>query len=179
MLETKNIASVIHLEKGDLTMMAIEAIVFYAQHDLLLGSGFGNAIVVRGGSSIQEELKAYGTMSTGEAVITSAGELKSNYIIHAVGPRFRESDIEEKLSATMQSVLRIAEENKIREICFPPMGTGFYGIPLELSARVMFEVIQKHLSGNTVLEKVIVCLNDQRELNAFQKVWKEMEEVKE
>ncbi len=170
MLETKNIASVINLEKGDLTMMDIEAIVFYAQHDLLLGSGFGNAITVRGGSSIQEELKSYGTISTGEAVITSAGELKSNYIIHAVGPRFQETDIKKKLITTMQSVLKIAEENKIREICFPPMGTGFYGIPLELSAHVMFDVLKKHLAGNTVLEKVVICLIDQREYKAFQEV---------
>jgi O-acetyl-ADP-ribose deacetylase (regulator of RNase III) len=175
MLETKNIASVINLEKGDLTMMDIEAIVFYAQHDLLLGSGFGNAIAVRGGGSIQEELKTYGTISTGEAVITSAGELKSNYIIHAVGPRFQESDIKKKLITTMQSVLKVAEENKIREICFPPMGTGFYGIPLELSAHVMFDVLKKHLAGNTVLEKVVICLIDQREYNVFQKVWKEKE----
>jgi O-acetyl-ADP-ribose deacetylase (regulator of RNase III) len=178
MVDTKNIASVIHLEKGDLTMMAIEAIVFYAQHDLLLGSGFGNAIAVRGGSSIQEELKTYGTISTGEAVITSAGELKSNYIIHAVGPRFRESDIEKKLIATMQSVLKIAEEKKIREIGFPPMGTGFYGIPLELSARVMFEVIRNHLAGDTVLEKVVICVMDQREHNAFKKVLEEKEDLK-
>lgn len=171
MVDTKNIASVIHLEKTDLTLMDIEAIVFYAQHNLVLGSGFGNAIAMRGGSSIQEELKTHGTISTGEAVITSAGELKSNYIIHAVGPRFRESDIEEKLIATVQSVLKIAEENKIREIGFPPMGTGFYGIPLELSARVMFEVIRKHLAGETVLEKVVICLIDQREYKAFQEVF--------
>ena len=179
MLETINKKSVIHLEKADIIMMDIEAIVYYAQHDLVLGSGFGNAITVRGGSSIQEELKTHGTISTGDAVITSAGELKSNYIIHAVGPRFRESDIEEKLITTMQNVLRMAEEKRIREICFPPMGTGFYGIPLELSARVMFEVIKKHLAGNTVLGKVVICLVDQREYNAFQKIWKEKEEVKE
>ncbi len=179
MLETLNKKSVIHFEKGDIIMMDIEAIVYYAQHDLVLGSGFGNAITVCGGSSIQEELKTHGTISTGDAVITSAGELKSNYIIHAVGPRFRESDIKEKLITTMQSVLRIAEENKIREICFPPMGTGFYGIPLELSAHVMFDVLKEHLAGNTVLEKVVICLMDQREYNAFQKVWKEKEEVKE
>ena len=177
MVDTKNIASVIHLEKADLTLMDIEAIVFYAQHNLILGSGFGNAIAVRGGSSIQEELKTYGTISTGEAVITSAGELKSNYIIHAVGPRFRESDIEEKLIATMQSVLKIVEENKIREIGFPPMGTGFYGIPLALSARVMFEVIKKHLAGKTVLEKVVICVMDQREHNAFKKVLDEKKEL--
>ncbi len=125
---------------------------------------------MRGGSSIQEELKTYGTISTGEAVITSAGELKSNYIIHAVGPRFRETDIEEKLIATMQNVLKIAEEKKIREIGFPPMGTGFYGIPLDVSAQVMSEVLKKHLAGETVLEKVVICVVDQREYNAFQKV---------
>ncbi len=179
MLETLNKNSVIHLEKGDIIMMDIEAIVYYAQHDLVLGSGFGNSITVRGGSSIQEELKTFETISMGEAVITSAGELKSKYIIHAVGPRFQESDIEEKLITTIQNVLKLAEEKQIREICFPPMGTGFYGIPLELSARVMFEVIKKHLAGNTVLEKVVICLMDQREYNAFQKVWKEKEEVKE
>ena len=170
MVDTKNIASVIHLEKADLTLMDIEAIVFYAQHNLILGSGFGNAIAIRGGSSIQEELKTHGTISTGEAVITSAGELKSNYIIHAVGPRFQESDIEEKLFTTMLSILKIAEENKIREIGFPPMGTGFYGIPLALSARVMFEVLKKHLSGKTVLKKVVICVVDQREYKAFQEV---------
>jgi O-acetyl-ADP-ribose deacetylase (regulator of RNase III) len=178
MLDTKNIASIIHLEKADLTLMDIEAIVFYAQHNLILGSGFGNAIAIRGGSSIQDELKTHGTISTGEAVITSAGELKSNYIIHAVGPRFRESDIEEKLIATMQSVLKIAEEKEIREIGFPPMGTGFYGIPLDLSARIMFEVIRKHLAGETVLEKVIICVMDQREHNAFKKVLEEKEKLK-
>jgi len=178
MLETINRNSVIHLEKGDLTMMDIEAIVFYAQHDLVLGSGFGNAIAVRGGSSIQEELKTYGTLSTGEVVITSAGELKSNYIIHAVGPRFQETDIEGKLKTTMHNILKLAEEKQIREICFPPMGTGFYGIPLKLSASVMFDVLKEHLSSNTVLEKVVICFIDKREYNAFNKVWKE-KEVKE
>ena len=170
MPDTKDITSVIHLEKGDLIMMDIEAIVYYAQHDLVLGSGFGNSITVRGGASIQEELKTHGTISTGEAVISSAGELKSNHIIHAVGPRFRESDIEEKLITTMRNVLRIAEENKIREIGFPPMGTGFYGIALELSARVMYKVISDHLSGDTNLEKVVISVIDQREFKAFQEV---------
>ena len=87
MLESKINETIVRLEKGDLTAMEIEAIVFYASPDLVLGSGFGSAIAARGGMSIQEELKPFGTITTGEAVITSAGELKSNYIIHAVGPR--------------------------------------------------------------------------------------------
>lgn len=170
MLETLNKNLIIHVEKGDLTVMDIEAIVYYAQPNLVLGSGFGNAIAVRGGSSIQKELESYGNISTCEAVITSAGNLKSNYIIHAVGPRFRESDIEAKLTKTMQNILQIVEEKKIREIGFPPMGTGFYGIPLDVSANVMFDVLIKHLSGTTTLEKVIICVVDKREYIAFQKV---------
>ena len=170
MLKTMSRNSLIHLEKGDLIMMDIEAIVYYAKHDLVLGSGFGNSIAVRGGPSIQEELKAYGTLSTGDAVITSAGELKSSYIIHAVGPRFQEINIEEKLVTTMQNVLRIAEENKIREIGFPPMGTGFYGIPLDLSARVMYKVINDHLASDTLLEKIVINVIDEREFKAFEKI---------
>ena len=125
---------------------------------------------MRGGGSIQEELNTHGAISTCDAVITSAGELKSKYIIHAVGPRFREIDIEEKLIMTMQNVLKIAEENKIRELGFPPMGTGFYGVPLELSARVMYTVISDHLAGKTILEKVVITVIDQREFKAFQEV---------
>ncbi len=168
MQTTNEVKTIIYLEIGDLTMMDIEAIVFYAQHSLVLGSGFGNAIAVRGGGSIQEELKSFGTISTGEAVITSAGELKSKYIIHAVGPRFQETNIEEKLKSTIRNVLKIAEENNIREICFPPMGTGFYGIPLNVSGKIMFEVLRQHLAGSTTLEKVVICLVDQREYLAFQ-----------
>lgn len=179
MAETKNITSAIHLEKGDLIMMDIEAIVYYAQHDLVLGSGFGNSITVRGGASIQEELKKYGKINTGDAVITSAGELKSNYIIHAVGPRFREIDIEKKLILTMENVLRIADENNIREIGFPPMGTGFYGVPLDLSARVMLKTLRNHLNGNTSIEKVVISVIDQREFKAFQNVLEPERNLKE
>ena len=76
MLESKINDSIMRLQKGDLTAMDIEAIVFYASPNLELGSGFGSAIAARGGMSIQEELKPHGTISTGSAVVTSAGEMK-------------------------------------------------------------------------------------------------------
>jgi O-acetyl-ADP-ribose deacetylase (regulator of RNase III) len=136
-----------------------------------LGAGFGRAIAARGGMSIQEELKAYGRISTGEAVITSAGELNSKFIIHAVGPRFQEAETEQKLRMTMQSTLKVAKDKGIRKIAFPPMGTGFYGIPLDLCARVMLETIKKHLSEDSLLEEVVICVIDNREFNAFQSKW--------
>ena len=171
MLERKINNSVLRLTKDDLTAMDIEAIVFYAQPNLQLGSGFGNAITVRGGASIQEELKEFGTLATGEAIVTGAGQLKSSFIVHAVGPRFQETDIEGKLRTTMKNTLIAAEKKKIRKIAFPAMGAGFYGVPLNLCAEVMIDVVTGHLTGNTSLEEVVICLIDNREFNAFREKW--------
>jgi O-acetyl-ADP-ribose deacetylase (regulator of RNase III) len=171
MIESKIKDSIVRLEKGDLTAMDIEAIVFYASPDLVLGAGFGSAISARGGMSIQEELKSYGTISTGEAVVTAAGELNSKFIIHAVGPRFQEDNTEEKLTATMQNALKAAKEKGIRKIAFPPMGSGFYGVPLDMCARIMLKVIQKHLLENSTLEEIVICVIDDREYKVFQEYW--------
>ena len=175
MPENKINETIVRLEKGDLTAMEIEAIVFYASPDLVLGSGFGSAIAARGGMSIQEELKPFGTITTGEAVITSAGELKSNYIIHAVGPRFQEEDTEQKLESTMQNTLRAANEKGVLKIAFPPMGTGFYGIPLDICARVMLNTIKNHVSDGSSLKEIVICVLDDREFKAFQDSWNLLE----
>lgn len=172
MLECKVKNSIVILEKGDLTAMYIEAIVFYASPDLKLGSGFGSAIAARGGMSIQEELKKFGSISNGDAVVTSAGQLNSKFIVHAVGPRFQESDTEGKLRKTMQNALTAAEENGIKEIAFPPMGTGFYGISLDMCSKVMFDVLKEKFSNGTSIEKVIICVLDNREYKAFETNWK-------
>lgn len=172
MLQVNINEAILKVDIGDLTALEIEAIVFYAQPDLKLGAGFGNAISVRGGPSIQEELNSLGSISIGEAVITRAGTLKSKFIIHAAGPRFQEPDIEEKLSKTIQSALNIAENKGIKSIAFPPMGTGFYGISLDVSASVMLNKISNHLTGNSNLSEVLICVMDKREYMAFEKKWK-------
>jgi len=123
---------VIRLTNGFIIDLNVEAIVYYARPDLALGSGFGAAIAAKGGPKVQEELKKIGGINTAEAVITSGGNLKAKYIIHAVGPRFQEEDLEEKLRLTTLNALRRAGENKIQSLAFPAMGAGFYGIPLEV-----------------------------------------------
>lgn len=157
----------IRLMKGDITDLEIEAFVYYARNDLVLGSGFGGAISVRGGPQIQQELKPFGSLATGAAVVTTAGNMKAKFIIHAVGPKFQEEDTEGKLRLTMQNALRRAEDKKIRRLAFPAMGAGFYGVPLGLCARVCIEEVQKHLSGRTHLEEVVFCLRDSREYGPF------------
>jgi O-acetyl-ADP-ribose deacetylase (regulator of RNase III) len=159
--------STVHLLRGDIADLEIEAFVYYAREDLALGSGFGGAIAVRGGPTVQEELNKLAPVKLTEAVITAAGEMKADNIIHAVGPKFQEENLEAKLRATILNALKLADEKHLKRIAFPPMGTGFYGVPLELSAAVMFEVFAEYLSGNTGIEEVIICLMDSREYASF------------
>ena len=171
MLEKRIKESLLRLEISDITLKETDAITYYASHDLALGSGFGNAIAIRGGTSIQDELKTLGPLETGEAAVSGAGELKCNYIVHAVGPRFQEEDIPGKLRTTLKNVLKAAEEKGIQSISFPPMGTGFYGVPLDSCASIMLEELSEHLSGNTSLKEVVICANDNREFKVFEQKW--------
>jgi len=161
----------VRLSREDITELEVDAFVYYAQPDLALGSGFGGAIGVRGGASIQKELKelvAGGPIPAGEAVVSEAGKLKASFILHAVGPRFREDGIEEKLLATMRKVLLLAEEKGATSLAFPAMGAGYYGIPAPVSARVMFEALNGHLNGETQIREVVICLLDRPQFKAFE-----------
>jgi len=158
------------LQCGDLTALEVDAFVFYARQDLALGSGFGTAIQVRGGDSIKKELEKLGSIQVGRAVVSGAGKLNAKFIVHACGPKFQEPDTEPKLRQTMSAALRAAEEKGIHTLAFPPMGAGFYGVPLELCARVMVDVIRGHLQGQTGLDEIIICAADQREFEAFRPV---------
>ena len=158
----------IRLVKDDITAMDVEAFVFYAQSDLKLGSGFGNAIAMRAGPSVQEELDKLGEQKVGSAVVTAAGKLKAKHIVHAVGPKFQEPDTENKLRSTIQNALKQAEAKGIRQIALPPMGAGFYGVPLDQSAQITTEEIKQYLEGDTQLTEVVICANDNREYKPFQ-----------
>lgn len=159
--------SVVRLVKDDITVLDVNAFVLYAQHDLALGSGFGTAISVRGGPKVQEELSAMEPLSTGEVAVSGAGNLKAEYIIHAVGPRFQEDGMEAKLRMTVARCLQAAEEKSLEKIAFPAMGVGYYGVDPAVSARVMTEEIAKHLSGDTCVKEVMICVYDSPQYNSF------------
>jgi len=153
--------------KGDITDLDIESFVFYAREDLKLGSGFGTAISIRGGQSIQEELESLAPAKTTEVIISKAGELKANYILHAVGPKFMEEDLDNKLRRTILNTLKAAIEKGIKKIALPPMGAGFYGVPLETSADITINTIAEFLNKGSQLEEVVVCALDNREFKPF------------
>jgi O-acetyl-ADP-ribose deacetylase (regulator of RNase III) len=158
---------VIRLMRGDITEQDIDCFVFYAQSNLKLGSGFGGAITVRGGPTIQKELDAQAPIESCQAVLSEAGHLKAKYIIHANGPKFQEPNTEAKLRTTVLNALKTAEDKGLKRIAFPPMGTGFYGVPLGVSARVMFDTFSDFVINGGRLEEVVVCVQDSREYSAF------------
>ena len=159
--------TIIKLVEGDLTALAVDAIVFYAREDLQLGSGFGTAIQVRGGDAVKKELEQLGSVRMGQAVLTGGGKLKARHIIHTCGPKFQEADAETRLRQAIEAALTLANTNGLKRIALPPLGAGFYGVPLDLCARVTVEILETFLENDTSLEEVTICARDRREFSAF------------
>ncbi len=157
----------VKLEKGDITDFEVEAIVFYAREDLKLMSGFGNAIATRGGPSVQKALDELGEKEVGDVVVTEAGNMKASNIIHAVGPKFLEPELDDKLARTMSNTLAVAEEKGFKQVAFPAMGAGFYGITRPMCVEVMLETIQSHLNNGSRLEEIIIRVIDTLEYEPF------------
>jgi O-acetyl-ADP-ribose deacetylase (regulator of RNase III) len=154
--------------KADVTDFVADAFVFYARSDLKLGSGFGNAIALRGGPSVRKELEGRGPLNVTEVVMTTAGNMKAGHIIHANGPKFQEENTNQKLKTTILNVLKIADSKGMESVAFPPMGAGFYGVPIDISAKITIETIADFLGSSTGIKEVVVCGNDNRELTALQ-----------
>ncbi len=163
----------LRMVRGDITDIDVEAFVFDITEDAKLGSGFGGAIQQRGGIVIQKELDEIGAVPTGEAVVTQAGILKAEYIIHVNGPKFREEGEKEKLGRAVSAALARAEEKGVKQIAFPPIGTGMYQVPLDLCADVMVDTISRHLANGSGLEDVLIVVQDPREITPFEAKFQE------
>jgi len=158
----------IKLLKTDITDIEIDAFVYYAREDLELGSGFGTAISLRGGPSVQKELKKIGGKKPTEVVITSAGDMKAKYIVHAVGPKFQEEDMDTKLATTIRNALEEADKKGIQRIAMPAMGAGFYTVPIDTSAKITGNVLKEFLQNETNIKEVVLCMLDSKQYKAFQ-----------
>jgi O-acetyl-ADP-ribose deacetylase (regulator of RNase III) len=150
--------SVLELLEGDITEMQTDAIVNAANAQLILGGGVAGAIRRKGGPQIQQECNKIGETYVGGAVITTGGNLKAKYVIHAVGPRMGEGDEDNKLKNATLNSLRLADENNLKSITFPAISTGIFGYPVQRCAEVMLKVTIDYLKGQTGLEKVVFCL---------------------
>jgi len=166
---------VIRLIQGDLTELAVDAIVNAANVQLILGGGVAGAIRVKGGPSIQEECNRIGGTFVGGAVITGAGNLKAGRVIHAVGPRLGEGNENEKLRQATLNSLKRSSENDLRSIAFPAISTGIFGFPKDKCARIMLGAVREYLENEeTSLNEVIFCLWSKDDLEVFAKTLESM-----
>ena len=134
MVEKKLGPHTIRVVRGDITDMPVEAFVYDITADCKLSAGYGGAIMARGGKVIQDELSAIGSLATCQAAVTTGGNLKAKHIIHVNGPKFHEPDTKGELARAVLSALRQADEKGITAVAIPPLGTGLYQIPLDVSA---------------------------------------------
>ena len=165
----------IALRQGDLTDADVDAIVNAANNDLMLGGGVAGAIRVKGGPVIQQECNEIGSIALGEAAITGAGRLRARHVIHAASMRLGESTSEANLRAATRNSLRRADENSLKTIAFPAIGTGIAGFPIERCAQVMLEEVRAHLEGPTTLERIDFVLFDRHSLDVFERTLAEIQ----
>lgn len=156
----------IHLLQGDITKVKVDAIVNAANSSLLGGGGVDGAIHRAGGAAILEECRAIrakqGGCPTGEAVITTGGNLPAKYVIHTVGPVWNggHNREEELLANAYRNSLRLAAENGIKTIAFPNISTGIYHFPKEKAAAIAVRTVGDFLTAHPQLEKVtFVCFD--------------------
>ena len=168
-MEKKVKNTIIKLEREDITEMSVDAIVNAANKKLQHGGGVARAIVSKGGYIIQEESNKIGEIGVGEAAITTAGNLKAKYVIHAVGPRMGEGDEDDKLKNATLNSLMLADEYNFRSIAFPAISTGVFGYPKDKCAKIMINTAINYSKKDTELKTIIFTLIDERTYNIFQK----------
>jgi O-acetyl-ADP-ribose deacetylase (regulator of RNase III) len=134
----------VSIREGDLTEMAVDAIVNAANTELVLGTGVAGAIRERGGAEIQAECDAIGPIALGDAAVTTGGTLPASYVIHAAGMEPGGKVSEESLRGCTRRSLELADERGFETIAFPAIGSGVGGFPLQRCAEVMFEVVDLH-----------------------------------
>lgn len=157
-LEARAEDATIVLVRGDITRQTVDAIVNAANEHLIGGGGVDGAIRRAGGPAIDDacaKIRAeQGGCPTGQAVITIAGRLPAQYVIHTVGPRWLGGDRGEAdlLASAYRTSLAVALQHGLRTIAFPSISTGIYGYPVDRAARVALRAVREALRGSSIQE---------------------------
>jgi O-acetyl-ADP-ribose deacetylase (regulator of RNase III) len=168
--------STLEVVQGDITHQDTEAIGNAANSALAGGGGVDGAIHRAGGPSIMSELKTrYMGCPTGSAVITSGGDLKAKYVIHAVGPRYSGSPKDpQHLSEAYRKSLELCTQNKISSIAFPSISTGIYGYPAEEACRIALKTVIDYLKNHPEIKLVRFVLFDSKTFDVYQEALQEL-----
>jgi O-acetyl-ADP-ribose deacetylase (regulator of RNase III) len=159
--------------QGDITRQATDAIVNAANSGLMGGGGVDGAIHAAGGPAILEECKgivaAHGRLPTGQAVITTAGNMPSKHVIHTVGPVWHGGERGEPglLASAYRTSLELAAAEKLASVSFPSISTGVYGYPVDKAARIALKEAVSFLGKTTSVKGVVFVLFDSRTFAAY------------
>lgn len=167
----------LEIVRNDITKMQVDAIVNAANQELRMGGGVCGAIFQAAGSTeLQQACNSLGNCQTGEAVITDAFKLDAKYIIHAVGPVWRNgSDKEEELlTACYNNSLNLALSHGCESIAFPLISSGIYGYPKEQALQVAISTISSFLMNHEMLVYIVVF--DKKAFQLSEKLFKSIEE---
>lgn len=158
----------IELVQGDITQLPVDAVVNAANSSLLGGGGVDGAIHRAGGPAILEACRAIraqqGKCPVGEAVITTAGQLPAQYVIHTVGPVWQGGGSNEPalLGNCYRNSLKLAEAYGLASVAFPNISTGVYGYPKDKAAEVALQAVKAYEAAHpgSILERVLfVCFD--------------------
>ena len=170
----------IEIQQGDITKVSVDAIVNAANNSLLGGGGVDGAIHKAGGKAILEECvkirNKQGGCETGEAVITTAGELPAKYVIHTVGPVWNGGGTKgesEKLRNCYRNSLKLAIKYGIESIAFPNISTGVYRYPKEEAAKISIDEVKQFLQNDEKIKKVIFVCYDRANYELYVELLKE------
>ena len=163
----------IRITEGDITVLDVDAIVNAANSALMPGGGVDGAIRREAGHELNEDLYRIGKCLPGRALITRGYRLPARYVIHTVAPIWRNHDTgsdEEQmavLASCYDSTLSVADNHQLRSIAFPAIGTGAYGWPPEIAAKIAFKRTMAHLSGCSIQDCITFCCYTSVDLRAY------------
>jgi O-acetyl-ADP-ribose deacetylase (regulator of RNase III) len=148
--------STLAILEGDITREETDAIVNAANSGLRGGGGVDGAIHRAGGPAIMVECRKIGHCPTGQAVITTSGNLKARFVIHTVGPVYSGGSHNEAglLKSAYLESLKLASKNGLKSVSFPAISTGAYGYPLNEAARIALKTAIDYLKEHPEIELV-------------------------
>jgi len=162
--------------QGDITSEETDAIVNAANETLLGGGGVDGAIHRAGGPEILEACRRLGGCETGDARITTGGNLSARYVVHTVGPVYCGGDRGEAeiLASCYRRSLEVAVEHDIRSISFPAISTGAFGYPIGEAARVALRTVVEFVERNEGIDRVRFVIFTTPDLRAYDEAFGEL-----